>query len=493
MVVRNIDGRSSVCVRRDSRQDAYCTTINGEKRNSFVLSWVVVILTFASLWGNAAPALGDASSPAILIAGIRGGSGRPSYQVLTGSTFGSSQNLPEALGQCPWIRAANDPTRNQTIGVFMDEALMLQTSVFDGSTWTTPVLLTSAAGDNAQRRTFDLHVGNSGLFLVVYWDSNQTSGLRFRTISGNGGATTFDGTVATLPASQIGSPSVQARWIALAGRPCEDRAVLTLVDSDGRIFAAIWSGSSFGSLTQLTASASTTLYECFAGAIEGVSGDPLVVYAKSDGSVVSRTFSSGAWQAEQTVAWPGSSLVNWLRLTTRSTDNTVLGAGHDAAGNIGFNRWDGTQWQASGEQLATGLTNAARPQFDIEFTPDGSSATLLYNQSGVGTVYYKNFSGTTWSAEMTSSGGSQIWAAGGLFHGASGASLWALWVPAGSRFFTTGFSGASVSAGLVQQAGLLMGGQATLPFDLVVPRSVVTPCPVASKPKLTKWETASPR
>lgn len=462
-------------------------------RNRGLLGSVVFGMSFAAILGGAVPVLGDASSPAIMIVGHRGWGARPGYQVLTGSIFGASQSLSQDLGQCPWIRAANDPTRNQTVGVFMEDTRSLRTSVFDGSTWTTPVTLTTSAGDNAQQRTFDLHVGNSGRFLVVYWDDNQTNGLRFRTISGESGATTFDGTVATLPASQIGSASVRACWIALAGRPCEDRAVLTLLDSDGRIFAAIWSGSSFGGLTQLTASASTALYECFAGAIEGVSGDPLVVYGKSDGSVVSRTFSSGAWQAEQTIPRPGSNLVAWLRLTGRSTDDTVLGAAHDAVGNVGFNRWDGTQWQSNGTQLATGLTNATRPQFDIEYTPDGSSATLLYNQSGSDTLYYKNFDGTTWSSAMTSTGGSATWAAGGLFPGTSGTSLWALWVPTASRFFTTGFSGASVSAGLVQQAALLAGGQATLPFDLVVPRSVVTPCPVASKPKLIKWETVSPR
>lgn len=449
-------------------------------------------VVIAVMLASAVSVLADSSSPAIMVFGNRGSGAVPGYRVLSsGGTFGAQASLPSALGQCSWIRVENDPGRNQTLGVFMEDTRALRYAYFDGTSWSTPVSLTTLSGENMQYRAFDMVCANNGKYLIAYWD-DATSTLRYITLEGAAGVNQTSGFVGALPASVFGSTTLKVRWVALRSRPCDNRAVLTALDTDGRLFASVWSGSGWGAFTQLSSTPSSSVYECFAGVVQGQSGTPMVIYGKNDGTVVSRLFSSGTWQNEIAVPWPSTSLVNWMRATTRASDDTVLLAGSDTSAIIRTNTWNGTAWLASGSTLSGAMTNAGRPQHDVRFTSDGTRAMLLYNVSGSGSVMYKNYDGTTWSAAASASGGSQTWGAGALYWGLAATDLWGLWVPTGSRFFSVGFNGTAVSQSTVQQSGLITGGQATLAFSLAVPRSTIASCASASTYVIDSWRQVEP-
>ena len=322
----------------------------------------------------------------------RAGNNQPRYSVWSGSAWGASAAAPNIGGEAKWVRMKICPTRNETSMIVEDTAQRVSVLFFNGSTWSSPYLVSTDTGGTNDRPEDVGYEQLSSDALCVYWKG--TSSLF--------GYRVYNGT--TFAAEQtLSSPfTTEADFVTLYPRPSSDEMMLVAADgiAGGKLVASVWNGSSFGAWTTLETTLESNNEECYSLAFESQTGKAVAVYTESGVATPRyRTWNGSTWSSEGSLPTIGG-VAQWIRLAADPTSNQILFVALDSSNDINANIWNGSSWGTNVE-LETNVPNSDRRQFDVIYERGTGKALLVYSENGVNTPRYRTWSGSAWSAEAS--------------------------------------------------------------------------------------------
>lgn len=427
----------------------------------------------------------DGTSPTIIIY-TPDGSTTPQFRTWGAPAWGNAAALPAVEGYAHWVVARNSPARNETAAAFYGHTRALSLAFYDGSAWSTPMLLASDVGVAHTQRAFDLVYENSGDMLVAWWDS--ASG---KIISRSGSAASLG----SEKALDLGD-ATGVRWVRMVPQPATNRVLLLALNDHDDLFASFWAGSSWKAPTTLSTQQYNDDTECFAAAFESQSRDGLIIYTQSSSPVIRyRTTSGSTISAEQNGPNSGDNKIRWIRAVANPTNNQILVV--IAAEGLALNAvvWDGTAF-GSVTEVAAGLEYDNRQQFDIAWQPDGARALLVHTQSDTGIIAYRQFVNGAWGHAVNGPNGGSTNALLTLTPAASGTMIFGAYYGTDNDLFTSWWTGAQMS-NAADLNGNIEGALTCQSFMVVAPSSPQVEAEAdedaATVKRVVQWQEADPR
>lgn len=433
------------------------------------------------IWSG--PARANPSSPTLLVYAPND-SNVPVYRVWNGSAWGAATNMNSVGGYTNWVVLRNCPTRDETACLTLDQDRDVNVTFFNGSTPGTPIELCTETGTAAARCVDLCYESASGDLLIVYYDQASAK-LHYRTYNGS---SLSSASQLTLPATD------QVTYVSLARSPVNNDIVMTCITAgnngngvgNNAIYVAKWLGTSWTSITELTNSAPNGAPECFAVAIEQLTGRAIVAYATGNSSNIKcRTSSSSSWSSESTFADIGGTPL-LVRMAADPVSNGIICATVDDLSDVNTVYWNGASWGSVTEH-STGVHWNLRRQLDVCFEPGGAEALLVYGESNVAQLKFKTWSGSAWSSASSASNAGNKAPVVALAPGASGADILQLDYDDGNDLNARRWNGSTLSSH-TELNGTIEGGQQCQSFMVSPP---VSPIPVpANIPYYNNFESA---
>lgn len=227
-----------------------------------------------------------------------------------------------------------------------------------------------------------------GLLVYAVLSTNATEDIAYRTFIGG-----------TWSAEQYLDDSghtndVQYSIIRMAARRGSDEIGLLAGEATNNdVNAWIWDGNSFGSYTEITASALSPNRERGAIAWESSSGHLLAMAVDSSAQeeIVWKEHTTNWSASSNQVCGSSGNQIRWLSLKPNplSTANDMVLAAGDDGSELGTCYWTGSAWDARLSQ-DTSLDATATRAFDFAWESSGSKGLLAYGTTG-GEITYRTF------------------------------------------------------------------------------------------------------
>ncbi len=290
----------------------------------------------------------------------------PRFSKWSGSAWGSSANMPDIGGQPKWVRMKICPTRNETWAVIEDLSSRVNVLFYNGTTWSSPYLVSTDTGGTNDRPEDVGYEQNSSDALCVYW----------RGTIGKFGYRVYNGTSFSAETTIANPFATECDFLALYPRPTSDEMVLLAADGNagGPLVGAFWSGGSFLSWTQLCASIDTNNQECFGMAYESQTGKGVAVYTESGVATPRyRTLTGSTWSSQASLPTVGG-VAKWIRLAADPTSNQILFALSGPDPGAPIRNWKPTAAQTTTVAGLTSSSNGAQERRS-SCTPRTASTT----------------------------------------------------------------------------------------------------------------------
>jgi hypothetical protein len=318
---------------------------------------------------------------------------------------------PTAGSPIRGVRIAYDPTTygRYVVAIVQDDGT-LDAYVCTTSSCTQNSDLADLWGTapTAAQRPFDVAFEKtSGEAILVYgWWNDATSDLAYRTLAA--GASTF-GSEILLDDSTTGSEA-DFSFVVLATRyagASDYIGLIALQITESDALTAVWDGSSWGSMTDLSTSVGILTEEAVAIAWETSTGDLVAVAGEGTaGNIRFNEYTiAGGWgtSATQDIVAGSFSPVNWLKLNpdVDQTDIMML-VSVDGATDLRTVRWSGSTFDTSVSH-DTGIDSNAYRVADFGWEPDGTSTEdglLIYGTTS-GQLTRKEFDAGSWAGSTT--------------------------------------------------------------------------------------------
>jgi hypothetical protein len=389
------------------------------------------------------------------------------------SKSGSSWSSPASSGstnaQPVWIAAAAIST-GKAIVAAMDTGAHLNIGAA-GSTGT--ATYTDACSDlfGVGTRSFDVATDVAhAKGVIAYWNNSATA-LRYRTHDG----TTLSGE-SNIAITLAGGEHVET--VRMNSRGTASGIVMMVGTDASALWGAVWTGSSWTSVSKLATTLSTSSYGPFDACYEVASGDILAVYCDGSNNIVYRTY-SGSWSSATTVGTSGYGF-RWIRLASRPGADDISAVGLDSSGGLWAGRWNGSAWVAF-TQIASGCAYSDRRLFDVCSTPDGTQTVIAYAING-SNIYYRTWSGSSWSGQTTGPnlGATVMWVQ--LAQGVSGTDVQCIASTSARKLYYTSWTGSAFSSATAIQNSLSTEDDHER-FAII---------PGSGSPTVTAWEQIAP-
>lgn len=321
-------------------------------------------------------------------------------RVWTGTAFNAQANM-DVTGDVPddsrWFREVSSPKTGEKLVAAYDNAgapindQAIWMYRWTGSAWIEDFVIAVSTPDTNTRVMDISYEELSGDALFVFGDS--TTQLKYRTrIAGTWSGTLNAGT---------GMDSIK-RWVRAKPQFGSDTILVGYLNSNERIGALIWDGSTKTFSNQFDDDDSpaqtetiSSDEEAFDIAWETQSNTPMIFWGTAANTVLSREFSSGAWQSENTVYNTGfTGDIEWISASADpvSTSNYIALAMQESdsdttneVSDCEFGVWDGS----AGVTRPTAVS--CRGDFvgrlnSVAFENAGSRAVWFYVPSESGTT-----------------------------------------------------------------------------------------------------------
>ncbi len=296
-----------------------------------------------------------------------------------------------------------------TAGEFSTNFLLSTTSV--GTTTVSTRYNPCDATEGGCWRAFDIAVESMSGDIMIANGNTANDGIIFYTM--------WDGSATTTAAYTFKSGSVSdTRWVRLVSDRNTDRILLLVADQMSRLFAAIWDGSSFGNLKEVTNNFSTNQMP-FDGAFESLTGNALVVVGAGTTTAtnapyyyITHTY-GGAWDSStttvgtQTATCDGAtsnSIGRWVELDTDPYSDRIAGLfiGSGTTNPATTPNSFPVVWKGDGSTAGfTFATGAACEEATETQVPHGGDVAWLYN-SGTPKALYAMTPGSTGQTQYSS-------------------------------------------------------------------------------------------
>lgn len=312
------------------------------------------------------------------------------YSIWSGSSWGDISSSPSTGDEPRWVITRNAPTRSEQAVGTLDYSKDVRVMFFNGSSWSASTLVDSDTGIHNDR-AFDIAYEQvSGDLLIAYWNHTQKK-IGYRTYDGTSISSEL---LVTLPAN----PKI--RFLQLTPQPGGNEIILSAMNDSNDLYAIVWNGTTFGSVTTVETNAKTDGNECFSAAYETLSGHALLVYSeKGVDTPRYRTWNGTSWSSELSLPNFGAEPF-WSRLVADPNSDKMLFAALDTDKDINVCAWDGSSW-GSNLEVETSVQVNNRRIFDIAYENGGTRALLVYGENPQTLWRYRTWDGTTWSAEKS--------------------------------------------------------------------------------------------
>ncbi|MFM2339462.1 MAG: hypothetical protein RLZZ360_98 [Candidatus Parcubacteria bacterium] len=296
------------------------------------------------------------------------------YATWDGSSWSATSSLVLAnTNDCEWVQMASDPVSNEIIAVFRHtntgtpdyEAL-----VWNGSSW------------GNSNRFGDVSANTNEGMVIEYEESGDQAVLALPNGTVNMPWKTWNGS--TWSATNTVALGNVMTWGSLKRDEGTDRMMLCYMDADTDIGIVPWTGSAFGTFTELTITGNDNRglpADCDFQTTQGTDGDVVIAYSDT---VAARyqtySFGTGTTSGEFSLDVINNS---WRFQTVRGGDGTVHALAFDDGSNpdrYDTSRWNGSVWTAR-ENFSSSPSIAAQP-FDGSLTiaaqiyPNFTSASI---------------------------------------------------------------------------------------------------------------------
>ena len=263
-----------------------------------------------------------------------------------------SPNL--GAGVVLWVELVSDPQSDRIALVALDDQQYLTAAVWDGSAWTSPIVLGTQAVSLREFKPFDAAFeSQSGDLLVMWGFSVFAEQARFATLT-QGGNWAFGTHTST---EAVGST------VKLSADPTTDRIVAILGEGtiDDDVAVALWGGSAWTDTLEVTLNGVPGQHALAAGWI-GTTGRAVAVWREPSqpGTLMTARFDD-FWRIEgaQSISGVGSALGVELRSVPGSSQAEAVildDTGSLFSASIGWNG-TATTWQVgnSGQAIGAGL------------------------------------------------------------------------------------------------------------------------------------------
>ena len=335
--------------------------------------------------------LAESASGQMLIYG-ESGSHTPRYRTWDGSSWSSEMSAPNVGGDPYWIRAAACPTRDEIAMLVLDEYDDTNLVIWDGSSWGSVTQIATDIGTltASSIRPIDLAYEQSSGDLLIVYSRGDDEEMYYRTWNGT----------SLSSASDLEFEDDYQNWMQLTPRPGTDQIMLLMLEDDDDLHACLWSGSSWGSTTQIEADAIYTTDEPFGFAWESSSGHGLAVFNDNAASTPGyRTWDGASWSGEMNLPSVGADPTH-IEMASDPSSDEIICAVVDDTRDLNVVVWNGSSW-GSVTSCTTGMEHYTNPQCDVAYELDGNDALLVYTESGYTTARYRTWNGSSWSGEFT--------------------------------------------------------------------------------------------
>lgn len=333
----------------------------------------------------------------------------PKERTWTGdtATWGPQSEMPTSGSYVQFTRVAYCPKSERSlekIVVTQSYDGYLDAFVWDGTSWTTTNNIGFIGTTTYNYRLFDIaYEKTSGEAILVYGisSSNTARDLAYRTWTPSSGWSSEQYIDDTGHATDI-----QYYWVSLASNPTSGSNEIALVGIDGTdsdVVAWIWSGSAWGNMNELTASAAIATEEDAAVAYETISGKAIFGYGVSGANIQSKVWTGTAWNNTASTLSIDGSTANWITMKSDPSSNQIMLVSVDGSSDLNTFLWRASPmtWvRGTGTDHDTAVdTNAARCA-DFNWEPTGSKGLLVWGTTS-GYIAYKTFTApTTWGTQQ---------------------------------------------------------------------------------------------
>ncbi len=315
----------------------------------------------------------------------------PRVRTWSGSAWSAAAATLDIGGSPRWVVVDNCPIRSEMIAAVGDSQDDLNVMVYNGSAWGSLLQANSDIGTDSDRAFCLAYEQASGDALLAYRVGNTDSTLYYRT---------WDGTSWSSESSTSYSGSGNPRYIKLVPKPDSNEIMALVLDSKKDVSALVWNGTSWGNKTLLDNNAQLAGSELMDAAYERVSGRCLVVWSvKNTGTPSYEIWNGSSWGSELLLPSIGGK-GDWARLAADPASNKIIAMFLDTSADVNVVEWSGSTW-GSVTELETSASATDRRAIDVAFEPAGTRAIAAYGTSSQDYLYYRTYSGSSWSAEQT--------------------------------------------------------------------------------------------
>jgi len=338
----------------------------------------------------------------------------PKTRSWSGTAWDASETqLPTAGSPVRFVRVAYSTVAqyyDYKIAVVLSDDGTLDAYVYNGTSWIVTNNLadlwtTAPTGD---QRPYDIAFEtSSGNALLVYaWFDDTTNDLAYRRwFASNqswGPQVLLDDSTET---TEVDFSFVILDNDKTSGSNYIGLIALVQVSSDA--LTAVWNGSSWGSMTDLSTGVSM-LSEEDIGLAWAYDGSLMAVSGEGANEVVrwNRWTKTGGWGTSSTFDMDTSQtlVTNWITLKADPVTDDLMLIMIDSGSDLHSGYWNGATWSITSNIDTAVDTNAQRPA-DFEWEPTGSRGLLVRGTSSGVITWRRWTTGTGWSADTSPSMG----------------------------------------------------------------------------------------
>ena len=259
------------------------------------------------------------------------------------------EDLPiEGLGvnnDAEWIRVISNHEREEFILGVLTDSLNIYAEIFNGTDWSNSINLTTSTGTSINRRFDIAYEGHSGEGLVVYDDNTNDVSLFYRTWNGTDWSS--EQTMSS------GLATGQSRFIILTPKKNSDEIMLSVLDDNSDIFAALWNGTGFDASNSITNDATSFNTFNWDFAWEENSQEGLLVYGLNANETYYQIFnSSESWEPQTFLQeTSGTNEISNIKLCSDPISDYIGIMAVDNGNDLNITIWNGTDLITSGQPL----------------------------------------------------------------------------------------------------------------------------------------------
>jgi len=338
----------------------------------------------------------------------------PKGRAWNGTTWDVSETeLPTAGSPVRFVRVAYSPLAqyyDYKIAVVLSDDGTLDAYVYNGTSWSVTNNLAdlwTTAPTGAQRPYDIAFETSSGNALLVYgWFDDTTNDLAYRRWFANN--QTWSAQI--LLDDPTEATEVDYSFVILDNDKTSGSnyiGLIALVTTTSDSLTAIWNGSNWGNMTDLSTGVSIATEEDI-GVVWAYDGSLMAVSGEGANEIIrwNRWTKTGGWGTSSTFDMDTAQtlVTNWITIKADPVTDDLMLTMVDSGSDLHTGYWNGATWSITSNIDTAVDTNSRRP-VDFEWEPTGSKG-LLVRGTNSGQITWRTWTtGTGWGTDNNPSMG----------------------------------------------------------------------------------------